>query len=94
MRPRVTSRKCRGSHAGPCWVYLVVRPRMSPGIPCIVARSRGNDLYPVTTTTPVEGSNCLSECSRRNSVGTLCCHDVSVTQCHALEVLVEHRPMR
>jgi hypothetical protein len=30
MRPRVTSRKCRGSHAGPCWVYLVVRPRMSP----------------------------------------------------------------
>jgi MarR family 2-MHQ and catechol resistance regulon transcriptional repressor len=24
----------------------------------------------------------------------ICCHDVSVTQCHALEVLVEHGPMR
>jgi MarR family transcriptional regulator, 2-MHQ and catechol-resistance regulon repressor len=24
----------------------------------------------------------------------ICCHDVSVTQCHALEILVEHGPMR
>lgn len=24
----------------------------------------------------------------------ICCHDVSVTQCHALEALVEHGPMR
>jgi DNA-binding MarR family transcriptional regulator len=24
----------------------------------------------------------------------ICCHDVSVTQCHALETLVEHGPMR
>ena len=24
----------------------------------------------------------------------ICCHDISVTQCHALEVLVEHGPMR
>lgn len=24
----------------------------------------------------------------------ICCHDVSVTQCHALEMLVEHGPMR
>ena len=24
----------------------------------------------------------------------ICCHDISVTQCHALEALVEHGPMR
>lgn len=24
----------------------------------------------------------------------ICCHDVSVTQCHALEAIVEHGPMR
>ena len=24
----------------------------------------------------------------------ICCHDISVTQCHALETLVEHGPMR
>ena len=24
----------------------------------------------------------------------ICCHDVSVTQCHALEMLVEHGPLR
>lgn len=24
----------------------------------------------------------------------ICCHDISVTQCHALEMLVEHGPMR
>src|SRR5687768_3147909 len=24
----------------------------------------------------------------------ICCHDVSVTQCHALETLVDHGPMR
>lgn len=23
----------------------------------------------------------------------ICCHDISVTQCHALEALVEHGPM-
>lgn len=26
--------------------------------------------------------------------GRICCHDISVTQCHALEALVEHGPMR
>ena len=24
----------------------------------------------------------------------ICCHDISVTQCYALETLVEHGPMR
>ena len=24
----------------------------------------------------------------------ICCHDISVTQCHALETLVEHGPLR
>src|SRR5215213_25784 len=24
----------------------------------------------------------------------ICCHDISVTQCYALETLVEHAPMR
>src|SRR5512145_1115656 len=24
----------------------------------------------------------------------ICCHDISVTQCHALEMVVEHGPMR
>ncbi len=24
----------------------------------------------------------------------ICCHDISVTQCHALETLIEHGPMR
>ena len=72
---------------------MVVSPNYMAGTPSVKQKISAADLHRHAQALQAAVADLVRVYQFRDR-DRICCHDVSVTQCHALEMIVEHGPLR
>ena len=73
--------------------HMVVSPNYMAGTPSLKQKISAADLHRHAQALQAAVADLVRVYQFRDR-DRICCHDVSVTQCHALEMIVEHGPLR